>query len=117
MPRTGRSSVERAHARGGSLGSYHSGGSDGVGSVATVHSALIPLLLRASDSPDIALLAGGRYTEPRTKLPQERWAIIRAKRAEGATLRSIAADEGVSYEAVRQVLRRTPATMGSEVAR
>jgi hypothetical protein len=65
----------------------------------------IPLLLPAEVEAALGLcVRPGRYTEPRTALPVERWPVICALHTEGATLREIAAREGVSHEAVRQVV-------------
>lgn len=52
------------------------------------------------------MYGGGRYAETRPTLPIERWAFIFSKHANDASLRQMAAHEAVSYEAIRQAVRR-----------
>jgi hypothetical protein len=49
----------------------------------------------------------GRYSMRKTRLPQEEWTEIAQRHPNGESLRSLGRAYGVSYEAVRQVIRST----------
>jgi hypothetical protein len=53
----------------------------------------------------------GRYVVPRTQIPIDQWTEVARRHANGQSLRQLAKLYGVSYEAVRQVLKRQSQTM------
>lgn len=65
-----------------------------------------PLLYALEAEGNAPTIALRRYHTPRTQLSQSRWVEIAQRYADGETLRQLAAVYGVSYEAVRQVIKR-----------
>ncbi len=51
-----------------------------------------------------------RYAKPRTHLPQDKWQEIAHRNASGESLRQLAEIYGVSYEAIRQVIKKVTQT-------
>lgn len=47
-----------------------------------------------------------RYNKPRTQIPQEKWQEVVSRKDAGESLRQLAGSYGVSYEAIRQVVKR-----------
>lgn len=48
-----------------------------------------------------------RYSIPRTRIPKDKWSEVTRRNAEGFRLRQLAEVYGVSYEAVRQLVKRS----------
>jgi hypothetical protein len=48
-----------------------------------------------------------RYYVKPTKVPQNKWQEVAARKANGESLRSLAVAYGVSYEAIRQVIKKS----------
>jgi hypothetical protein len=48
----------------------------------------------------------GRYSVPRTQIPEDQWEEVAQRHTGGESLRQLARCYGVSHEAVRQVLRK-----------
>jgi hypothetical protein len=48
----------------------------------------------------------GRYSMPLTHIPEEQWEEVAQRHVNGESLRLLAKSYGVSYEAVRQVVKR-----------
>ena len=47
-----------------------------------------------------------RYSVPMTQIPQEQWAEIARRHADGESLRVLGRAYGVSHEAIRQIIKR-----------
>ena len=65
------------------------------------------LFTSALDDPILVSLPDHPHTaaDPRWKIPPSQWGIVLQRVEQGEPLRRIARDYGVSYEAVRRVLR------------
>src|SRR6266487_883742 len=74
---------------------------------ATTSSPLDDPFTAALDHPLLVSLPGHPHSiaDPRWKIPPSEWATVLQRIEQGEPLRHIARDYGVSYEAVRRVLR------------
>jgi hypothetical protein len=66
--------------------------------------------------PPCKRVSQGRYSVPLTQIPQEQWEEVAHRNSSGESLRSLAKDYSVSYEAVRQVVKRAVAEVQSIAA-
>ncbi len=74
---------------------------------AAISSSLIDPFSSALDDPRVVSLTDHPQAvpDPRWKIPPAEWGIVLQRVEQGQALRRIARDYGVSYEAVRRVLR------------